>query len=233
MKDRVETILKGIARNQRVANAYIFSGGEAEAKYSSAVAFAESLNGRPSETDVITIKPEEDSTSLKIEQIRELKDLTRYGPSQNPYQVVILKEADSLTAQAANGFLKLLEEPPPQVVFILIVNREESLPATILSRCQRVIFPESPSLIDDASRQIFASLNKKPFDLISNSQLLLEKAGPDGKLEELLTELFCLYAEAGDHKKARPVFETLKFVKKRGNQKLAADHLGMRLWKEN
>jgi len=235
-----ETILSGIARTGRVSNAYLFIGGSAEGKLQAALKFARELNGTEKEVhpDIIVIdRPfdpasKKQKASLSIDQIRELKGLTRYGPTEAKWQVVIIKDADTLNAQGAqagNSFLRLLEEPTEGVVFILIANREEGLPKTILSRCQKVAFPEEAATISDEAREIFKQLKVKPFDLIGNSRRLLgcEDA------EELVTGLFTLYAEEGQIEEARISLDILKGIKRRANRKLVLDLLGVRLWKKS
>ncbi len=78
--------------------------------------------------------------SLKIEQIRDLKREAGYKLFEGKKKVWIIEGADKLTPEAANSLLKILEEPPPDVVFILISETEEKLLPTILSRCEIIHF---------------------------------------------------------------------------------------------
>lgn len=227
-------VLTGIARNGRIANAYLFAEGEAEAKLAAARAFAQAINETKKENhpDIIVIERLEDAETIKIEQVRELKDLTRYGPTQGKYQVVIIKDADLMRPETANSFLKLLEEPPPRVTFILLSERENTLPSTIRSRCQRIVFPEGKPSLEEGSREVYRTLTKKPFDYLANTQMLLDQT-ESKDLEKLLADLFVLYAEDRNTANARHILEALKGVKKWGNKKLICDYLGYKLWKEN
>jgi len=245
MKNRVETILSGIGRTGRVANAYLFLGGDPKNKIEAALAFAQALNceseNKPCHScssckkaqkgvhpDIIVI--EKDKASLKIDQIRRLKESTRYGPAEGHYKVVIVNDADTLTQDAANSFLKALEEPPPNVSFILISNREEGLLPTVVSRCQKIIFSEAE--ICPPSEEInhaFEALKNKPSDFINNSSLLL---GFDNA-ENLLGELFMMFAQARIAVPARTIFSALKNIKKSANKKLVLDWMCLKLWKEN
>jgi len=244
MRDRVNIILSGITASQKVAPAYLFIGGDSPIKLAAALNFAKALNcegtSPPDLTclscqhiekgvhpDIIMVKPE--TSTLKIEQIRQLKELTRYGPSQGRRQVIIIHEADALTAEAANSFLKLLEEPSDRVTFILMVNSLYNLPATIASRGQKIIFPESPVEVEDEYRTLYKQLSAPPLDFIKNTRRLLETEDPAASLQNL----FCLYALDHKAKEARHILETLKGIKKRANQKLALDLLGVNLWKRN
>ena len=81
-----------------------------------------------------------DSRDLRICQIRRVEHLLSLSPYAGRHRVAIIDAADTLHAEAANAFLKTLEEPPDGSVIILLVEREERLPETMLSRCQRLPF---------------------------------------------------------------------------------------------
>ena len=245
MQKRSQKILAGIINTQRIANGYVFFGSERQIKIDAAKYFAAALNctGKTSpcgtcesctkaqknvHPDIITF--EKDKTSIKIEQIRSLKTVTRYGPSEGKWQAIIINDADSMTTEAANSFLKVLEEPSPNVVFILLSEREGALPKTILSRCQKIIFEESsPELPSEETMALFNKINNNEFHYIELSQTLSEAKNP----KEILQHFFTLYTEAKKAKQAREVLETLKGIEKRANQKLALDLLSLKLWKTN
>jgi DNA polymerase-3 subunit delta' len=88
--------------------------------------------------DLIMIRPIEDSQQLRIEQVRELAAELALTSHQGGYKVGILTPADSLNRFAANALLKTLEEPPAKTLLILVATEPSRLPATILSRCQRI-----------------------------------------------------------------------------------------------
>ncbi|MBI5078811.1 AAA family ATPase, partial [Candidatus Saganbacteria bacterium] len=136
----VHRVLEGIVRNKRVASAYLFAGPPGSGKLEAALDFSNRLGCK--KVDCIRVAPE--GASLKIEQVWELKQVTRYGPSDGEHLLVVVEEADAMTGEAAAAFLKTLEEPAPGVVFILLVERDDRLPATIASRCQKIIFEEKP-----------------------------------------------------------------------------------------
>ena len=74
---------------------------------------------------------------ISIEQIREIQHEASLKPFEGRFRVFIISEAESLSPEAANSLLKILEEPPPQVVFVLLAESEENLLPTVLSRCQK------------------------------------------------------------------------------------------------
>ena len=75
---------------------------------------------------------------IKIDQIREMQRWVALKPFEGRYRVFIVDGAENLNAESANALLKTLEEPPPQVLLILLATDERRLPATVVSRCQRL-----------------------------------------------------------------------------------------------
>lgn len=88
--------------------------------------------------DIVVVRPTEDSQQLRIEQVRELGAELALTSHQGGYKVGLLSPADSLNRFAANALLKTLEEPPARTLLILVASEPSRLPATILSRCQRI-----------------------------------------------------------------------------------------------
>lgn len=88
--------------------------------------------------DVVTITPEE--RIIKIEEIRAIEETLSFRPFEGKKKIVIVDDADSMNSSAANAFLKTLEEPPQDSLIILITSRPERLPATIRSRCSKILF---------------------------------------------------------------------------------------------
>lgn len=88
--------------------------------------------------DLLVLRPIEDSKQIRIEQIRELSEELSLTAHQGSYKVAIVSPADTMNRFAANALLKTLEEPPPRTLLMLVVTQPSRLPATILSRCQRV-----------------------------------------------------------------------------------------------
>ncbi len=88
--------------------------------------------------DHTAILPEEGSSSIKIEQIRSLKDKQELTPTVANWKTVIINPADRMTISAFNSLLKLLEEPQNNTLIILVTAQSERLPITITSRCQTV-----------------------------------------------------------------------------------------------
>ena len=90
--------------------------------------------------DFLLIEPEEKSKTIKIDQIRTLTETISKTAHAGGYQMAIISPVDALSVAAANALLKTLEEPSGKVIIFLIDNQLHVLPATIVSRCQKIIF---------------------------------------------------------------------------------------------
>lgn len=222
-------VLEGIAKNGRIASAYLFVGPPSSAKAEDAAAFAERLGC--AKIDLLKTAPE--GATFKIEQVRELQRAVRYGPTAGPYLFVIIERADEMTVEAAGAFLKTLEEPPAKVVFILLVEREDRILKTIASRCQKIIFAEEtrrwqpkPEL-----RDFYAELEgikqKSPIELFQLSARLEKEKE---RLEDLLYELaYFAKEELGRLAAVRVLLEAVKNLKKKANLKLTLDLMCLKL----
>lgn len=111
-------------------------------------------DGNISHPDFLLLAPEEDSRNIKIEQVKEIIRQSAFAPVLSKYKVCIVDGADKMTADAANSFLKLLEEPPQGWVIILIATAENALLPTILSRVVRLRFnPVDVALVKQLLQQ--------------------------------------------------------------------------------
>lgn len=230
---RVKKILKGIVESDRVAGAYLFLGPPGVGKEETAEEFAQLLESK--KQDKIVISPT--GASLKIDQVRELQKWVRFGPSASKYLIAIVEAADTLTDQAAAAFLKTLEEPAPGVVFVLLVERADKLPGTILSRCQKIVFSEKretwqPNQDFNAFYDEMKSIKNKGWVELLQLSARLEKEKE--RIDELLYDLvhFVRY-KMGDTAAARIILDTLRYIKRRANLKLSLDIMCLRLGANN
>lgn len=155
------TLRNAIARD-RVAHAYLFCGPRGTGKTSTARLLAKAVNcldpdpeNRPCNvceaciainqnraTDVIEIDA---ASNRGIEDMRDLREQVKYAPTQLQTKFYIIDEAHRLTKDAFNAFLKTLEEPPPNTIFVLATTEPEELLETVASRCQRFDFHRIPA----------------------------------------------------------------------------------------
>lgn len=91
-----------------------------------------------SHPDFFQLRPEEDATVIKVDQIRYLSEKLSLSSHRGGYQVVVLNPAETMNLNAANSLLKTLEEPSDNTVLLLVSSRPAQLPATVRSRCQQV-----------------------------------------------------------------------------------------------
>ena len=147
---------KAQVKNNLIGHAYIFSGTRGTGKTSCAKIFARAINclspidGSPDNTceNCISILKEETfdivemdaASNRRIEDIRDLRDKVIYPPANLKYKVYIIDEAHMITNEGFNALLKIMEEPPKHLVFILATTEIEKIPQTILSRCQKYEF---------------------------------------------------------------------------------------------
>src|SRR5947208_8000285 len=134
--------LRRAHEQNRLAHAYLISGSQGSGKQLLAAELASLVNG-PKATDVFSSKareifvaqPESKSRRIVIEQIRNIEHALQMRASRGRHKVAIISDADRLQPQAANAFLKTLEEPPKDSLLLLLSALPEALPDTILSRC--------------------------------------------------------------------------------------------------
>ena len=175
---RAIELLRRALASDRVAHAYAFIGPSGAGRMTAALAFAAELLGSPSrqhpDLHVIVPTPPESNPkgarAIRINAIRELERVAALKPVAARRKVFVLDEAERMTADTPQAFLKTLEEPPPATVIILILPRARAVPATILSRCQLVRFAAR----DDAgaaqaraqAREILAEAKAQGFEAL-------------------------------------------------------------------
>jgi DNA polymerase III subunit gamma/tau len=154
-KPIVQTLQNAIQLN-RTGHAYMFSGPRGVGKTTMARILAKGLNCVQGPTvtpcnecpsckeitagqsmDVLEIDA---ASNTGVDNVRELRDSARYAPSRDRSKIFIIDEVHMLSTSAFNALLKILEEPPPHVIFIMATTERHKLPATILSRCQQFVF---------------------------------------------------------------------------------------------
>jgi DNA polymerase III subunit delta' len=134
--------LRRAHEQKRLAHAYLISGPTGSGKREVAAELANAVNGTDAvdvfsskAREIFVAEPESKSRRILIEQIRELEHGLQMRGREGRRKVAIIAEADRLQPQAANAFLKTLEEPPANSLLLLLSALPEALPDTIISRC--------------------------------------------------------------------------------------------------
>ena len=173
-QEYTKKLLKNSVINNKFAHAYIFTGPRGTGKTSSAKIFAKAINclhsvdGNPcnkcqncvnfdSSPDIIELDA---ASNNGVDDIREIINNVRLAPSSMKIKVYIIDEFHMLSTSAFNALLLTLEEPPKDVVFILATTDIQSVPITVLSRCQRFDF-KPISLQDIENRLKFVCTEEK------------------------------------------------------------------------
>ncbi|MFZ0826116.1 MAG: DNA polymerase III subunit [Verrucomicrobiia bacterium] len=177
----VELLQRSLARG-RLGHAYLFAGDQLEALESLARTLAKTLNcqqpvttggvatdccdacptcrkiDQDTHADIHWARPESKSRIITVEQTRELMREIQLKPTEAGFKVAVITAADRLNVQAANAFLKTLEEPPAKSVLILLSTEPQRILETILSRCLRLNFfsdgtcPPDPAQVEWLAR---------------------------------------------------------------------------------
>lgn len=187
------TLKNEVAQN-KTAHAYLFTGPRGTGKTTCSKILAMAVNclspkdGNPclecencraidegSTLDVVEIDA---ASNNGVDNIRQLREEAVYTPTSCKYRVYIIDETHMLSAGAFNALLKIMEEPPPHVKFILATTEAHKVPATILSRCQRFDFRRiSPENI--AERLLWIA-DKEPFTLSEEAAALIARLADGG-----------------------------------------------------
>lgn len=187
-QEHISRTLRNAIAQGRVAHAYLFCGPRGTGKTSTARLLAKAVNcldqdpdNRPCNqcesckainqnraTDVIEIDA---ASNRGIEDIRDLREQVKYAPTQLKTKFYIIDEAHRLTRDAFNAFLKTLEEPPPNTIFVLATTEPDELLETVASRCQRFDFrripaPEMTSLLRKVANSEGIEIDDESIEII-------------------------------------------------------------------
>jgi len=204
--------LRNAIRTGRLAHAFLFAGSRGIGKTSTARILTKAFNcldpqdGEPcnacencteisanASPDVYEIDA---ASNRGIDNIRELRENTKYAPAKCAYKTYIIDEVHMLTLESFNALLKTLEEPPPHVKFILATTHPHKVPETILSRCQRFDFARIPlgkmvAYLEQATAAEGLSVSRAALQAIARNSA--------GGMRDALTAVDQVVAFAGPH----------------------------------
>lgn len=204
--------LKTQLQNGHLSHAYLFTGSRGTGKTSCAKILAKAVNclnpqdGNPCNCceackaidsgacmDVLEIDA---ASNNGVDNVRDLRDDAIYSPSQVKKRVYIIDEVHMLSISAFNALLKIIEEPPEHLLFILATTELHKVPATILSRCQRFSFRRI-SQEDIAARLQFVAY-QEAIDLDDSAARVLARMADGGMRDALSLLDQCACATAGE-----------------------------------
>ena len=214
-QEHVVRTLSNAVEKDRVHHAYLFVGSRGTGKTSMAKILARSLNcvngptlepcgecescrtiAAGTSLDVIEMDA---ASNRSVDDVRELRERVGFAPAAGRWKVYILDEAHMLTKEAWNAFLKTLEEPPPNTVFVLATTEPQKVMATIVDRCQRFDF-QRPSLeqieVDDGAVALISRSASGSFrDALGTLDQLVAFGGPKVATDEVVEMLGAADAE--------------------------------------
>ncbi len=206
-QEQPKQILKNALQNSSVAHAYLFYGQESIGKKQIALELAKSLNctsliegdacdectscrkiENRTHPDFFFVEPVKSTptareAAIKIESIRELQRKLAFHPYEGKVKVAVIDDVDLMNLQAANSFLKTLEEPPSATILILISSNPFKLLPTLISRCQTIQF--QPLLPENIKKILKKTMTE---ELIEDNTLTFRTLRSRGSVKKALTE---------------------------------------------
>jgi DNA polymerase-3 subunit gamma/tau len=201
-QDHITQTLSGEIKSGKTAHAYLFTGSRGTGKTTCARIFAQAVNclapvdGNPchkceickeAENGTLPDITEIDAASNNgVGDVRELRDFAVYAPERCKFKVYIIDEVHMLTKDAFNAILKITEEPPPHVKFILATTEIHKVLPTVISRCQRFDFRRVS--VEDIIGRLMIVAEAEEISLTNNAAALIAKTA-DGAMRDALSLL--------------------------------------------
>ena len=193
----VTRTLQNELKTGRVGHAYLFTGSRGTGKTTCAKIFAMAVNcehpkedGSPclectsctgiEQGSLLDVAEIDAASNNGVEDIRKLREEANFTPAVCKYRVYIIDEVHMLSGSAFNALLKIMEEPPAHVIFILATTEVHKVPATILSRCQRFDFHRVTA--EDIARRILYIADNEEFTITEEAAELIDSIPSIGNL---------------------------------------------------
>ena len=202
--------LSNAIEQKRIHHAYLFSGVRGVGKTTTARILAKALNcvqGPTVEPDNtcsacreiteginLDVREIDAATYTQVDNIRELREVSQFQPARDRYRIFIIDEAHMLSAGAWNALLKLIEEPPPHVIFMMATTELQKVPATILSRVQQFLFRKVTT--DEVATRLGEICKQEGIEIDEQALSILAARG-EGSVRDSLSLLDQIVAFSG------------------------------------
>lgn len=232
-------------KSGRIPNAYLFVGDDSASLIDEALQFAGGLNcfspsdkgcgacsscekiSKKIHPDILVVRPS--PNSIGIDQIRETSKFVRFGPVLSKWKIIIIEKAEAMSEEASNAFLKTLEEPLNNVLFILTTIREAMVLKTISSRCQKLIFSSVARATDPEADQLARNLMDVKNMNIERMFALSEEISSLDAPEETLNQALNSYrtqievSSKDAYLSMKHILRGISAISRRANKRLAMD----------
>ncbi len=201
-QEHITETLKNQIKTGRLSHAYLFTGTKGTGKTTCAKILAKAVNcqhpvdGNPcnacptclgiDDGSILDVVELDAASNNGVDNVRALRDEAVFSPAYAKKRVYIIDEVHMLSTSAFNALLKILEEPPEHLMFILATTELQKVPATILSRCQRYAFKRIPA--ETIAKRIAYVAEAEGLNLTPNGAMLLARLA-DGALRDALSLL--------------------------------------------
>lgn len=221
-QETIVRTLRNSIEQKRIHHAFLFSGVRGVGKTSTARILAKALNcvkgptiepcnacdpcREITEGIDLDVREIDAATYTQVDNIRELREVSQFQPARDRYRIFIIDEAHMLSQGAWNALLKLVEEPPPHVIFMMATTEMQKVPATILSRVQQFTFRRITR--DELADRLAEICTEEGIEADRDALLLIAERG-DGSVRDSLSILDQMIAFSGRSFSAPEVADTL------------------------
>ena len=208
-QEHITRTLQNQVREGKVAHAYLFTGSRGTGKTTCSKILAKAVNclnpvdGNPclecavckgiEEGSILDVTEMDAASNNGVNDIRSLRDEANFAPTVCKYRVYIIDEVHMLSQSAFNALLKIMEEPPPHVLFILATTEPHKVPATIISRCQRYDFRRIRP--EDSAERLLYIAGEEGITLTEDAAGLIARLSNGGMRDALSLLDQCMAAE--------------------------------------